>query len=62
MGKDKLGLVIAGVGLILALVAATADVFGTGEGEGFGPYQMWGTIIGVLLLVVGMMMSRGAKQ
>jgi len=62
MGKGKLGLVVAGFGLVLALVAATADLFGPGEGGGFGPWQMGGTIAGVLLFVVGVTMSRGAKS
>ena len=58
----KLGLLAAAIGVLIALVSALADQLGLGATSGFGPDQILGTIIGVLVLVVGLTILVGAKR
>jgi hypothetical protein len=56
MTKKQIGWVVAGVGLVIVLVAAGADLIGlSGRGSGgyFGNRQMLGTLFGVVVLLVG---------
>ena len=62
MSKKNLGLLAAAIGVLIALVSALADQLGLGETSGFGPSQILGTIIGVLMLVVGLTILLGAKR
>jgi len=44
-------LLVVGVGLLLA--SLLADVIGIGDHAGFGKQQIMGTVVGVLLTVIG---------
>jgi len=56
MSKRNIGLVVAGVGVVLLFLSAAADVIGLGAdtSDGFGTRQMIGIIAGVLVVVVGL--------
>lgn len=62
MSNKTIWLIAAIVGLIIALVFALADVFGIGQPP-FGLRQIIGTIVGVVILVVGIILFlRAGKQ
>jgi hypothetical protein len=55
------GVLILVLGILVAILSLLADQFGVGKG-GFGPKQIGGVALGVLLIIVGMVMrSRGRK-
>ena len=53
MTKSSTGFVMAAVGLVVGVVSLLADVIGLGEDPGFGVRQTTGTIVGFVLLVIG---------
>ena len=59
MGARKtIGIVLLVVGIIVLLVSRFADTLGLGgSGFGFGPYQIAGTILGVILALVGLVLT-----
>jgi len=59
MSKRNIGLVVAGVGVVLLFLSVAADVIGLGadSSDGFGTRQIIGTIAGVLVVVVGLVMA-----
>ena len=52
------GLIFIVIGLVIALLSATADLTGLGEGPGFGLWQTGGVFIGGLVLVAGLLLGR----
>ena len=56
-------MMVSAVGLIALLVSALADYVGVGAGEvDFGNKQIMGSVVGALLLVVGLVMGGRAKK
>ena len=53
MASNKLGLILSAVGLLGVLVSTMAEPLGIGRDNGFGPRQLTGTIVGALLLLIG---------
>ncbi len=51
--RKNLGLVVAVVGLLIVYSSALADSLGLGTSSGFGPSQILGTIVGVVVFLVG---------
>ena len=63
MSRRVFGLVEAIVGLFLLLFFALADVTGLGHHPGrFGPKQTTGTIIGAIILIVGIIIFFTSKK
>ena len=57
---DKLNaatvVVIIGAGLLL--ISLLADVLGIGDDPGFGPWQMMGSVAGLVILATGIYLTR----
>ncbi len=49
-------LIVGGVGLFLLSVAA--DLLGLGRDPGFGPWQMGGSVVGILAAIAGGILYR----
>jgi len=62
MSSKKLGRILIVVGLVGVFVSSMAEPLGIGRGNGFGPRQLTGTIVGALLLLVGMLMAAKAPK
>jgi len=62
MGSKNLALALCAVGLIGALVSAFAEQLGLGRGNGIGPRQITGIVVGVVLLLIGMAMAAKAPK
>ncbi len=63
MSKKSLGLLVAAIGLVMALVTALADMLGLGKVEGtFGYNQILGTVVGVAVLLVGLRIRSKASS
>ncbi len=58
MTKRNVGLIVLIVGLVLVLVALTADLTGLGGQPGFGWKLIAGTGLGVIVAIVGGMLYR----
>jgi len=59
MSKRTVGLLIAGVGAVVLVVAVAADAIGlSGFGsDGFGTRQLIGTIAGAVVLAAGLVVA-----
>jgi hypothetical protein len=55
--KKVLGIVLIAAGLIIAVVFATADFTGLGSHPDFGPSQIIGTVAGVVVFVLGLVVT-----
>ena len=53
MLRKNLGFVVAVTGLLIVYTSALADSLGLGTSSGFGPSQILGTIVGVVVFLVG---------
>ena len=53
-----LRIILLVVGVIVLLVSVLADAFGLGISVGFGNRQILGTILGIILTVVGILLLR----
>ncbi len=59
MGQKKgLGSLLIGVGIVLLLVSVFADPLGIGGYPGFGTKQVIGTILGIVIGVIGLFLYR----
>jgi hypothetical protein len=59
MGQKKgLGSLLIGVGIVLLLVSVFADPLGIGGYPGFGTKQVIGTILGIVIGVMGLFLYR----
>jgi hypothetical protein len=57
MSAKSISLFVSLVGLVIALVFIFADVIGLGSNPNqFGPLQSVGTVVGAVILVVGLYM------
>lgn len=52
------GLILAALGVVVALVGLTADALGTGGSLGFGLHQIAAVVIGVLAAGIGLLLAR----
>jgi hypothetical protein len=57
----KGGIVLLVVGIIVLVVSLLLDVIGIGSTPGFGWYQIAGTIVGIIVAIVGGVLM-GKKQ
>jgi hypothetical protein len=55
-------LVIILIGLVIALLSATADLTGLGEGPGFGLWQVGGLLIGGLFMAAGWLLGKNEDK
>ncbi len=62
MASRNLGLILGAVGLLGVLVSTMAEPLGIGRDNGFGPRQLTGTIIGALVLLIGIAMTAKAPK
>ena len=56
MSKKTLGILLVVLGVILVVVSLAADTIGIGSGA-FGPKQIIGTAIGIILALVGVWLA-----
>ena len=52
MSGTRITIKLGVAGVLIVLVSLLADVIGLGTGPGFGRYQMYGVVAGLLLLAV----------
>ena len=62
MGRKNLAIALCAIGLIGAIVSAFAEQLGLGRGNGIGPRQITGMIVGVVLLLIGVFMAAKAPK
>jgi hypothetical protein len=58
MGGKKAGIVLLVVGIVVLLLSLLADPIGIGGWPGFGYYQIGGAIVGAIVAVVGLVLTR----
>ena len=58
MSQKTLGTILVVLGVVLLLVAVFADTLGFGAGRGFGWKQIVGSVVGVVVAVVGAWLAR----
>jgi hypothetical protein len=56
MGGKTAGIVVLVVGIVVLLLSLLAYPIGIG-GPAFGPYQIAGTIVGAVLVVIGLVLT-----
>jgi len=54
MSSKTVSLILVIVGILVALIFALADVIGIGDQGRFGSQQIAGTVVGVLVFIVGL--------
>lgn len=54
--RKTLGLVLLVAGIVVLILSLLADPIGLGEAPGFGSNQIVGTIVGALLMMVGLIL------
>ena len=58
MGNKKtIGIVVLVVGIIVLLLSLVADLIGIGRTPIFGSNQIIGTIVGIIVVVVGLVLA-----
>ena len=55
-GKRTTGMVLLVGGVVLVIASACADYIGMGDFPGFGYKQIIGTIVGIVMIVVGLVL------
>ena len=58
MGNKTTSIVVTALGALILLASLAADMTGFGDQVAFGPVQMTGSIIGILLLGIGAYLYR----
>ena len=53
-GKKTTGMVLLVAGVVIVIVSVAADYIGMGGFPGFGYKQITGTILGIVMIVVGL--------
>ena len=53
-GNKTTGMVLLVAGIVVVLVSVTADCIGMGGFPGFGYKQITGTILGIVMIIVGL--------
>ena len=56
MNRVKLAFVILAAGVLTTIISTTADLTGLGTYDGFGPYQLFPTSLGVILIIIGIIL------
>jgi len=62
MNRKLVGSIVTAIGAVLLVLSALADPVGLGEGGGFGWKQTAGVIVGAVVVVVGLALSRGSRS
>ena len=64
MSRRRLGIAIAAIGAVIALLAAAADAVGlSGSGsDGFGNRQIAGLVVGLLVIAAGVIVAVRGKD
>ena len=63
MSSKTVGITVAVVGLLVGLAFVLADVIGIGQHPGgFGVRQLIGTVVGIVIVVVGVVMYVRASR
>jgi len=60
MDKKIIAIVFLGAGVVLLLASATADYTGLGGAPGFGWKQMSGSLVGVVMVILGVLLGKQA--
>ena len=61
--KKTLGIILLVVGIVILVLSLTADLIGIGRTPGFRHQQITGTVIGAIVMVVGLILTlRKPKQ
>ena len=60
MQKSNLAWIVIGVGVLLVLISALANTLGIAPHPGFGWKKTLGVVVGALLIVAGLYLSRRA--
>lgn len=55
--RETAGVVTIGFGIVVLVASLAADLFGIGEGGNFGPDQIGGALLGVIVLIVGLLLT-----
>ena len=55
-GKKITGMVLLVAGVVVVIVSVAADYIGMGGFSGFGYKQITGTILGIVMIVVGLVL------
>jgi len=61
MQTPTLAWIVIGLGALLVIIAALADVLGIGRSPGFGWIQTLGVIVGALVILAGLYLRRRVK-
>jgi hypothetical protein len=57
-GSKTIGIVLLAVGIVVLALSLLADALGLGGSASvFGPYQIAGTIVGVIVALVGLVLT-----
>ena len=56
-GRKTVGVVLLVAGIVVLLLSLLADPVGIGGSPGFGRDQMWGTVVGAIVTVVGLVLT-----
>ena len=56
--KRIVGIVLLVVGVVVLVLALTADMIGLGGFSGFGRSQIAGAVVGAIVAVVGLVLTR----
>ncbi|MBN1931661.1 MAG: hypothetical protein JW786_08655 [Desulfobacterales bacterium] len=59
--KKTIGIIVLIIGVILLILSLAADVVRLGVSPNFGPIQIAGTVIGALIVVIGILLLRKKK-
>lgn len=62
MSRKNWGFVLAGIGLLMVLLAVLADSIGIGGTPGFGFAQIAALVIGFIVLVIGLYLAFGSRE
>ena len=56
-GKRIAGIVLLTVGILILVLSLGVDIIWIGRTPGFGPYQIGGTIVGAIVMIVGAVLT-----
>ena len=59
MDKKTVSTVVVALGALTLLASLTADMTGLGDGSGFGTQQTIGTVVGIVVLGIGVYLYKG---
>ena len=52
-----LGVILLAIGLVMLVLAVSADVIGLGQAHAFGTKQIAGAVVGVLVAAIGSLLA-----